>query len=256
MSWSTLRARSDPNATSPPRRSRSSRRMSIGPASVSHVELPNHARVAPSSWTGSCRASSSLMPPTRRRAPSSRRASARRSRFDGRCPGRRRCRGSAVKRRAPEHPSHQRSRTRRDAARASAGCGQDRTRGQAPGLLTRRCWLISSRKAITLSGESRRRPSAVIDTSSSVGGPASANNSSTLQRRTVSSDTITRVSLDDSRDLPPKAAAPASSRSGGGQHPHHRPVHDGVVERTRAALQPTRCSDLDVHPPNRPQVSG
>jgi hypothetical protein len=45
--------------------------MSIAPASVVHVELPKLRKVAASTLTGSWRACSSVIPPTRSRAPNS-----------------------------------------------------------------------------------------------------------------------------------------------------------------------------------------
>jgi hypothetical protein len=117
-------------------------------------------------------------------------------------------RRSAVPHREPEPPSHPRADTPRRVGRASRGPDQDRT-GHPPRqprvVAEVRFALISSRKAMTLSGVSSRRPSRVIETSSSVGGRSPARSRALSQRPTERASMSTAYP----RQLSPQSASTA-----------------------------------------------
>jgi hypothetical protein len=195
-------------------------RTSNRPASVTHVETRSRASTSASRTTGSCRASSWLIPPTRTRAPSWRMASARRSRF------------STVDRgtqsRSLVAPSC-RVRLRSDPADEDVfnalalqhfdNAGRIETNvvdAHTPSCAPRsaRSDAISARNVRTASRESSRRPSIVIETSSGVAGPprsTACRNAS----RSHSSTAATRFALTSCMTRPgrrPGRAAPGPAR--------------------------------------------
>ena len=165
----------------PPSMVRRERSTSRSPADVRQVETSIPFNVATSSWTGSARASSSLRPPTRRNAPNSSSAAARRRRFSSPSSARTSMSRSGVRIRAGAPLLLQRAGTARRAVRAPPPPGpRPEAGGRRPVQSVRsaasRSRRISSRNSRTASALSSRRPSLVIDTSSSVAGPPPATN--------------------------------------------------------------------------------
>ncbi len=138
-------------------------------------------------------ASSSVILPTLRRAPSSRSAAATRSRFSRSCSARSRRRRCDARLRRLARRGHRRGGTRPGARRGRRGSDPDRSRQRQPARPAARSALICAMNARTFSGVSSRRPSRVIGTSSAVGARSPASSCALSQRPTTSSITTPSV---------------------------------------------------------------
>ena len=142
-----------------------------------------------------------------------------------------RCPRSVASLRVLVQQALRRGRNRPGGDRVWPGSGPGQTPVQPRGRDAARRWLSSSMYAITFSGESRRRPSSAIGTSSSVGGAASAKNSSTVQRRTTFGATPLMVLRSRNR---PFVSNPGAVRVRSARTAERKPT---LLDRERCVLQ-------------------